>query len=75
MGQGSIYRFTVPLFGPEVGYAVDPDTRAEQMRLFWDVLKPRSIEARVGAMAEEVQVYSSLHIRSLAVVYLLFTFN
>uniref|UniRef100_A0A0E0EB00 Obtusifoliol 14-alpha demethylase n=2 Tax=Oryza meridionalis TaxID=40149 RepID=A0A0E0EB00_9ORYZ len=59
MGQGSIYRFTVPLFGPEVGYAVDPDTRAEQMRLFWDVLKPRSIEARVGAMAEEVQNYFS----------------
>uniref|UniRef100_A0A0E0LKB2 Uncharacterized protein n=1 Tax=Oryza punctata TaxID=4537 RepID=A0A0E0LKB2_ORYPU len=59
MSRGSLYAFTEPLFGPEVGYAVDLDTRTEQARFYWDVLKPRSIKANVGIMAEEVENYFS----------------
>uniref|UniRef100_A0A0D9WYN0 Cytochrome P450 n=1 Tax=Leersia perrieri TaxID=77586 RepID=A0A0D9WYN0_9ORYZ len=50
-----MYEFTVPMFGPEIGHGVDLETRNEQIRFSWDVLKPNSKKACVGAMAEEVE--------------------
>ncbi|XP_006657674.1 obtusifoliol 14-alpha demethylase-like [Oryza brachyantha] len=57
ISQGNLYEFTVPIFGPDVAYAVDLHTRNEQTRFYWDVLKPRSMKANVAAMAEEVENY------------------
>nr|XP_025883082.1 putative sterol 14-demethylase-like protein [Oryza sativa Japonica Group] len=56
ISMGRLYEFTVPIFGPGVLYGVDLETRKEQIRFNWDILKPRSLKASVGAMAEEVEV-------------------
>uniref|UniRef100_A0A0D9X6A4 Obtusifoliol 14-alpha demethylase n=1 Tax=Leersia perrieri TaxID=77586 RepID=A0A0D9X6A4_9ORYZ len=57
INPGNIYDFTVPMLGPEVGYAVDLATRGDQKRFYWDVLKTSSIKASMPAMIEEVEAY------------------
>ncbi|EAZ39725.1 hypothetical protein OsJ_24164 [Oryza sativa Japonica Group] len=66
ISMGRLYEFTVPIFGPGVLYGVDLETRKEQIRFNWDILKPRSLKASVGAMAEEVEMGRSGYGRSEA---------
>ncbi|KAL5196648.1 hypothetical protein ABZP36_000160 [Zizania latifolia] len=56
ISQGSIYEFTIPLFGRGVGYDVDLATRSEQTRFYLDALHARKVRASVGAMVEEVEL-------------------
>ncbi|CAN6251186.1 unnamed protein product [Urochloa humidicola] len=49
--------FTVPMFGKDVGYAVDFTTRNEQYRMQKDALKPSKLRSHVGPMLQEVEDY------------------
>ncbi|KAL5202049.1 hypothetical protein ABZP36_013001 [Zizania latifolia] len=55
--QDEILRFTVPTFGPGVGYAVDHATRLEQVRFFGDIMKPAKLRTYVDLMVAEVEEY------------------
>ena len=48
------YRFTVPIFGPGVAYAVSPELMDEQLRLLHPALRDDAMQAYAGWMAREV---------------------
>ncbi|CAN6272297.1 unnamed protein product [Urochloa humidicola] len=55
VSHGKSLEFTVPMFGKEVGYAVDFTTRNEQFRMQKDALKPSKLRSHLGPMLQEVQ--------------------
>ncbi|KAL6841655.1 hypothetical protein ACP4OV_028594 [Aristida adscensionis] len=57
LSHGGILEFTVPIFGKEIGYAVDAPTRNEQNRFYLDALKPSKLRCHVGPMLQEVEDY------------------
>jgi sterol 14alpha-demethylase len=56
ISHGRILKFTVPMFGKEVGYGVDATTRHEQQRFQNDAVKPSKLRSHVGPMLQEVEV-------------------
>ncbi|XP_047062602.1 obtusifoliol 14-alpha demethylase-like [Lolium rigidum] len=57
VSHGDIYEFTVPVFGPEMGFAVDYTTRTEQNMFFIESLKPAQLRNHVDPMLQEVENY------------------
>ncbi|KAL6610227.1 hypothetical protein ACP70R_040196 [Stipagrostis hirtigluma subsp. patula] len=58
ISHGNMLDFTVPMFGKEVGYGVDFDTRYEQMRFYSDALRrPSNLRIHVGSILQEVEDY------------------
>ncbi|CAM6116007.1 unnamed protein product [Calypogeia fissa] len=55
MSQKEVYEFNVPTFGPDVVFAVDYPTRAEQYRFFMESLKVSKLQGYVAAMVEEAE--------------------
>ncbi|KAK1678549.1 hypothetical protein QYE76_039397 [Lolium multiflorum] len=53
--HGDIYEFTVPIFGKEMGFAVDYTTRMEQNRFFVESLRPAQLRNHVNPMLQEVE--------------------
>jgi sterol 14-demethylase len=58
--QGNINEFTVPMFGQEIGFAVDYNTRMEQTRFFVESLRPAQLRSYVDPMLQEVEVSTPL---------------
>jgi sterol 14-demethylase len=58
--QGNTNEFTVPMFGSEMGFAVDYATRMEQTRFFVESLRPAQLRSYVDPMLEEVEVNTKL---------------
>jgi sterol 14-demethylase len=54
--QGNINEFTVPMFGENMGFAVDYTTRMEQTRFFVESLRPAQLRSYVDPMVQEVEV-------------------
>jgi sterol 14-demethylase len=54
--QGDTYEFTVPMFGQEIGFAVDYNTRMEQIRFIVESVRPTQLRSYVDPMLEEVEV-------------------
>jgi sterol 14-demethylase len=54
--QGDTYEFTVPMFGQEIGFAVDYNTRMEQTRFIVESVRPAQLRSYVDPMLEEVEV-------------------
>ncbi|TVU38858.1 hypothetical protein EJB05_12253 [Eragrostis curvula] len=54
---GDMYKFTVPIFGEGVEYAVDHDTRNEQHRFYAEILRPAKLRCHVEPMICEVEDY------------------
>src|SRR5580700_1149172 len=52
------YRFTVPIFGPGVAYAVSPELMDEQLRLLHPALRDDAMQAYAGWMAREVEQFA-----------------
>ncbi|HVH79451.1 MAG TPA: cytochrome P450, partial [Stellaceae bacterium] len=52
------YRFTVPIFGPGVAYAVSPELMDEQLRLLHPALRDDAMQAYAGWMAREVEEFA-----------------
>ena len=52
------YRFTVPIFGDDVAYAVAPEIMEEQMRLLHPALGYDAMQSYAGYMAEEVERFA-----------------
>lgn len=52
------YRFTVPIFGPGVAYAVSPEMMDEQLRLLHPALRDDAMQAYAGWMAQEVEQFA-----------------
>jgi sterol 14-demethylase len=61
ISQGNLYEFTVPMFGKEVAFGRDRDTRSEQLRFQLEAIKPSRLSIHVSLMLQEVEV-SSTHI-------------
>ncbi|XP_020185262.1 obtusifoliol 14-alpha demethylase [Aegilops tauschii subsp. strangulata] len=57
VSQGNMNEFTVPMFGQENGYAVDYNTRSQEIRFFIDALKPSQLRSHVDPMLREVEDY------------------
>ncbi|KAM0850400.1 hypothetical protein ACQ4PT_053107 [Festuca glaucescens] len=55
--QGNTNEFTVPMFGREMGFAVDYATRMEQTRFFVESLRPAQLRSYVDPMLEEVESF------------------
>jgi len=55
--QGNLNEFTVPMFGKEMGFAVDYATRMEQTRFFIESLRPAKLRSYVDPMLQEVESY------------------
>ncbi|CAM0914178.1 unnamed protein product [Alopecurus aequalis] len=55
--QGSLFEFTVPMFGTEVGFGVDYATRREHTRFIVEALKPAQFKNYVDPMIQEVENY------------------
>lgn len=55
--QGTLNEFTVPMFGREMGFAVDYATRMEQTRFFIESLRPAQLRSYVDPMLQEVENY------------------
>ena len=58
--QGNLNEFTVPMFGKEMGFAVDYATRMEQTRFFIESLRPAKLRSYVDPMLQEVEVNNKL---------------
>lgn len=56
ISHGNTLEFLVPIFGKEVGYGVDINTRAEQMYFYNDALKQSKLRSNVDPMVKEVEV-------------------
>ncbi|KAM0822439.1 hypothetical protein ACQ4PT_071489 [Festuca glaucescens] len=54
--QGNLFEFTVPMFGRDMGFAVDYATRMEQTR-FVESLRPAQLRSYVDPMLQEVENY------------------
>lgn len=52
------YRFTVPIFGPGVAYAVSSELMDEQLRLLHPALRDEAMQAYAGFMAQEVEEFA-----------------
>jgi sterol 14alpha-demethylase len=52
------YRFTVPIFGDGVAYAVSPELMDEQLRLLHPALRDDSMRSYVSYMTEEVERFA-----------------
>jgi len=52
------YRFTVPIFGPGVAYAVSSELMDEQLRLLHPALRDDAMQAYAGFMAQEVDEFA-----------------
>jgi sterol 14alpha-demethylase len=52
------YRFTVPIFGEGVAYAVSPDLMDEQLRLLHPALRDDPMQRYAGHMADEVERFA-----------------
>ncbi|XP_052144666.1 obtusifoliol 14-alpha demethylase-like [Oryza glaberrima] len=52
-----LYEVTVPIFGKEVGYDIDLDTRNEQHRFFAKMLRPAKLRGHVLPMVCEIEEY------------------
>ena len=52
------YRFTVPIFGQGVAYAVSPELMDEQLRLLHPALRDDAMQAYAGWMAREVEQFA-----------------
>ena len=52
------YRFTVPIFGEGVAYAVSPELMDEQLRLLHPALRDDAMQSYAGYMAEEVEGFA-----------------
>lgn len=50
-----LYEVTVPIFGKEVGYDIDLDTRNEQHRFFAKMLRPAKLRGHVLPMVCEIE--------------------
>nr|XP_020158463.1 obtusifoliol 14-alpha demethylase-like [Aegilops tauschii subsp. strangulata] len=57
ISQDEVSRFTIPTFGPGVGFDVDLATRREQFRFFGDAMKPAKLRTYAGLMVREVEEY------------------
>ncbi|KAK1683669.1 hypothetical protein QYE76_044517 [Lolium multiflorum] len=57
VAQGDINEFTVPMFGQEIGFAVDYNTRMEQTRFLVESLRPAQLRSYVDPMLQEVEKY------------------
>ncbi|XP_047063554.1 obtusifoliol 14-alpha demethylase-like [Lolium rigidum] len=55
--QGNLFEFTVPMFGRDMGFAVDYATRMEQTRFFVESLRPAQLRSYVDPMLQEVENY------------------
>ncbi|CAN6251179.1 unnamed protein product, partial [Urochloa humidicola] len=55
VSHGKSFEFTVPMFGKEIGFAVDFTTRNEQYRMQKDALKPSKLRSHLGPMLQEVE--------------------
>ena len=52
------YRFTVPIFGEGVAYAVSPELMDEQLRLLHPALRDEAMQNYAGIMANEVERFA-----------------
>jgi len=52
------YRFTVPIFGPGVAYAVAPELMDEQLRMVHPALRDGPMQSYAGVMQEEVEQFA-----------------
>lgn len=52
------YRFTVPIFGPGVAYAVSRELMDEQLRLLHPALRDDAMQSYAGYMAQEVERFA-----------------
>ncbi|KAF6998579.1 hypothetical protein CFC21_014692 [Triticum aestivum] len=57
VSQGNMFEFTVPMFGPENGFAVDYSTRIQEIHFFIDALRPSQLRSHVDPMLREVEDY------------------
>jgi sterol 14-demethylase len=58
--QGDLFEATVPMFGTEVGFGVDYNTRREHTRFIVESLKPTQFKSYVDPMIQEVEVNNKL---------------
>lgn len=52
------YRFTVPIFGEQVAYAVSPQLMDEQLRLLHSALRDDAMQSYAAYMTEEVERFA-----------------
>jgi sterol 14-demethylase len=52
------YRFTVPIFGDGVAYAVSPELMDEQLRLLHPALRDEAMQSYMSYMTEEVECFA-----------------
>src|SRR5207237_454994 len=60
------YRFTVPIFGEGVAYAVSPELMDEQLRLLHPALRDEAMQNYAGIMANEVERFADRRRASVA---------
>ena len=68
------YRFTVPVFGEGVAYAVSPELMDEQLRLLHPALRDEAMQSYAGIMTNEVERFAE-HLGSAGEIDLLPALN